>query len=249
MNVFGATSLFALGLFGGARVALDCVAGFPLSSNCSIASGTREARFDEGMLGQPSLSRATAEQLLVPWLPSCGALATSSVACVIELGRSRVEVVQLECADNEEEPCLCCVRYELYELGIDDRNVPFRRQICGATIPRPPYVDFIGECSDQEVCLDPHEDAHPLAVNLLARELVQSMANGQSAVAFLRDRFAVNGLAWDLVIIPIEDGQLRLSRLQIIWQGFLEPADSGEGMTVRMAQSTGPDEAVGELNQ
>jgi hypothetical protein len=168
---------------------------------------------------------------------------------MIDLGRSRVEVVQLECGANAEEPFRCCVRYELYELGVDDRNVPFRRQICGATIPRPPLVDFIGECSDEEVCLDPYGDAHPLAVGLLAREIVQKMADGQSAVAFLRDHFAVNGLAWDLVIIPIEDGQLCISRVQIIWQGFLELADCGEGMTIHTAGSTVSGEAVGELDR
>jgi hypothetical protein len=248
MKLFGATCLIALGLFGSAAVALDCVAGVH-SSSYSIASGTREARFDEGLLSQPLLSRETAEQLLVPWVPSCGSLATSSVACMIDLGRSRVEVVQRECGANAEEPFRCCVRYELYELGVDDRNVPFRRQICGATIPRPPLVDFIGECSDEEFCLDPYGDAHPLAVGLLAREIVQKMADGQSAVAFLRDRFAVNGLAWDLVIIPIEDGQLCLSRVQIIWQGFLELADCGEGMTIHTAGSTVSGEAVGELDR
>jgi len=46
-------------------------------------------------------------------------------------------------------------------------------------------------------------------------------------LAFLRDRQAVNGMAWDLVIIPIDDGRLALSRARIVWRGFLGDCDDG----------------------
>jgi hypothetical protein len=83
-------------------------------------------------------------------------------------------------------------------------------------------------------------------VDLLAREIVQKMSDGRSAMAFLRDRLAVNGLAWDIVIIPIEEGQLCLSRVQIIWQGFLERDDSSGVMTIRAAESALSDQVRGE---
>ena len=245
MKLFGATCLIAVGFGGLIAVAHNRIADFR-SSKCSIWSGTQEAEPEKESRGDFLRDQESVDQLLVPWLPTCGSMATSAVTSVIDLGRSRVELVRLECADNEAEPCRCCVRYELYEIGVDGRNDPFRRQICGATIPRPPLVDFIGECTDEELCLDPYGDAHPLAVDLLAREIVQKMSDGRSAMAFLRDRLAVNGLAWDLVIIPIEEGQLCLSRIQIIWQGFLERDDSSDVMSVRAAESALSGQVCGE---
>ena len=219
MTGFGATSLIALGIWASPAVARSCVAEVR-PSICSITSGSQEGERSRELPGQHPRIQEGAEPLFVSWLPTCNAVSTSAVSCVIDLGRSRVELVRLECSGAEAESCRCCVRYAFVEIGVYDRNEPFRREVCGATIPQPPLVDFIGECTDEEVCLDRRGDAHPLALGLLACEIVQKMADGQSAVAFLRDHCAVNGLAWDLVIIPIEDGQLCKSRVQIIWQGF-----------------------------
>lgn len=165
-------------------------------------------------------------ELLIPWLPNCESSRVSEVLFRLDLGKSLVELVRSECVDRESA-CGCCVRFEFFEIGVSQSTGPFRRQVCGAMLPRPPLSDFIGECGDEELCFSGYSGDHHFASGLRERECIQRLSNGQLVLAFLRDRQAVNGMTWDLMIIPIDDGRLALLRARIVWHGFLGDCDDG----------------------
>ncbi len=98
--------------------------------------------------------------------------------------------------------------------------------ICGACFPRPPFEKFTGEISNESEILNFYPPVSEIAINALLTSTVVELDTGHQSFAFIRDRNAVNGLSWDLVIIPIKNGRLDLNNVKIIYRGWLEQKDA-----------------------
>lgn len=151
----------------------------------------------------------------------------------MELADSRLELVEIQFEINAADPQAstdeqtspyCKALYQLLEISVDPFGAPQRRELFAPRLMRPALQECVGEAWPSELDLDPW-GASPEGTRVLMDNLVQVVRDGaeqRPVIAFLSDRQAADGGAWDLVVAPIVMGRVRMELAEVVWRGWVE---------------------------
>ena len=156
----------------------------------------------------------------------------------IELDHPRLELVEVQYLvevsgdDSSPSSAFCESLYQLAEVSIDEMGAPTRRLLFEPRLMRPALAECVGEAWPEELSLD-IGGGPDLAARALLENLVQPVTQDsrtRQVIAFICDGRAADGGAWDLVMVPIVAGRVRMELAEVVFRGYLGGRDGGLGV-------------------
>ncbi len=156
----------------------------------------------------------------------------------VELDHSWLELVEVQywIADSSDDSspsrAFSESLYQLVEVTIDELGASMRRPLFEPRLLRPAFAECVGEAWPEELSLDigggPYLAARALLENLV--QPVTQHSHTRLVIAFICDGRAADGGAWDLVMVPIVMGRVRMELAEVVFRGYLGGRDGGLGV-------------------